>query len=228
MAKLAAMPALNLAPTLSAYVGSWQPKQSLSKQQAMALSAALAHNVGDAFAAMLGGIPLVKAVSGALRPPPKDCVEFGDISVVGAIRPQQFDVAYRPDGLRLVCDTKTLNSKKSVKANYLNMINDLAHEAATADQRSPHAVAAFVVAIPENCVGPHQLNILTTALSRLTGRVAPSAPADAAEAIALVLWDPATGAVNPLVPAQPSIRIDNFHTTIEATYALRYGGYAPH
>ena len=56
--------------------------------------------VGNALAEMLGGIPIKKPKMNSLLPPEPDCVEVGPTRVIGGIRPQNFDVAYRPDGIR--------------------------------------------------------------------------------------------------------------------------------
>ncbi len=47
-------------------------------------------------AIMLGGIPVVRPDSNALIPINPDCVELGPVRVIGGIRPQNFDAAYRP------------------------------------------------------------------------------------------------------------------------------------
>ena len=76
---------------------------------------------GKALATMLGGIPVVAPVSGSLLPPQADCVEVGPARVIGGIRPQNFDVVYRPDGPRVAFDSKTLNDFKSVGKNWQNI-----------------------------------------------------------------------------------------------------------
>lgn len=63
--------------------------------------------VGKALAVMLGDIPVVKPNKNSLVPSLSDCVEIGPCRIVGGIRPQNFDVGYRPDGVRFVYDTKT-------------------------------------------------------------------------------------------------------------------------
>ncbi len=84
--------------------------------------------VGDAFAVMVGGVPVVRPNGNALIPPLADCVEVSTIRVVGGVRPQNFDAAYRPHGLRFAFDAKGLNNLKSVSKNWQNMVNDLATE----------------------------------------------------------------------------------------------------
>jgi hypothetical protein len=49
-------------------------------------------------AVMLGDIPVECPNSNALIPPIPDCVEVGPVRIIGGIRPQNFDAAYRPDG----------------------------------------------------------------------------------------------------------------------------------
>ena len=51
-----------------------------------------------------------------------------------------------------------------------------------------------------------------------------------AEAIALVMWDPATGAIDTDVP-DPNLsrlRWDRFHEYVEQAYVSRYKGLPPH
>ena len=76
--------------------------------------------------------------------------------IIGGVRPQNFDVGYRPDGVRFAFDSKTLNDRKSIGKNWQNMINDLATEATTVHSRFPHAVVAFLVALPEPVVDANQ------------------------------------------------------------------------
>jgi hypothetical protein len=141
--------------------------------------------VGRAVAEMLGGIPVVVPKGGSLTPEYTDCVEVGPVRIVGGVRPQNFDAAYRPDGVRFAYDTKTLNDRDSVRKNWNNMVNDLATEATTVHIRFPHAVVAFLVAIPGPAFAPAQRISITGTLERMTGRVLVNGPAHMAEAIAL-------------------------------------------
>ena len=105
--------------------------------------------VGHALGTMLGGISVLPPASAnALVPPEPDCVEVGPVRIIGAVRPQNFDVGYRPDGVRFAFDSKTLNDLESVRKNYQNMINDLATEATTVHARFPYALVAFMVIVP--------------------------------------------------------------------------------
>lgn len=126
--------------------------------------------VGEALAQMLGGIPIIKPNSTHLTPARPDCVEVGPVRIVGGVRPQNFDVGYRPDGVRFAYDSKTLNDGKSVAKNYQNMINDLATEATTVHSRFPFAVVAFIVVIPAPCLVEPQNSALIGTLERLSGR----------------------------------------------------------
>ena len=108
--------------------------------------------VGNALATMLGGIAIVSPYSNSLTPPQSECVEVGPVRIIGGVRPQNFDVGYRPDGVRFAFDSKTLNGPESVGKNWQNMINDLATEATTVHSRFPHAVVAFMVICPAPCV----------------------------------------------------------------------------
>jgi len=74
--------------------------------------------VGKALATMLGGISIISPHSNSLTPPQSDCVEVGPVRVIGGVRPQNFDVGYRPDGVRFAFDSKTLNDRESVGKNW--------------------------------------------------------------------------------------------------------------
>lgn len=185
--------------------------------------------VGAALATALGGIPVVKPNANHLTPAEPDCVEVGPVRIVGGVRPQNFDVGYRPDGLRFAFDSKTLNDRKSVAKNYQNMINDLATEATTVHSRFPYAVVAFIVVIPAPCLVEPQSSALIGTLERLGGRVGVDEPNQMAEAMALVVWNPATGEILSDRPApDSSIRIERFSESVESVYRSRYKGLPPH
>ncbi len=189
--------------------------------------------VAEPLAEMLGGVPIetVSARSkNPLRPPLADCVERGDVAIVGGIRKQQFDVAYRPDGVRFAFDSKTLNNTKSVGKNWQNMVNDLATEAATVHTRFPLAVVGFLVLVPLPAVGA-ALEPMTWRLDGLGGRVDEHGPSHIAEAMCFALWDPKTGEVSPSVPdprSHPELRIERFSAQVEDAYLSRYAGAPPH
>jgi hypothetical protein len=149
--------------------------------------------------------------------------------VVGGVRPQNFDVGYRPDGIRFAFDSKTLNDVKSVGKNWQNMVNDLATEATTVHTRFPHAVVAFMVVIPAPCLtGSTRLAMIET-LERLTRRTGIDGPSHMAETIALVLWRPEDGMILPDIPTASSIlRIERFSEQVETAYWSRYKGLPPH
>lgn len=185
--------------------------------------------VGESLAAMLGGISIESAVRDRLLPATPDCVEVGPVTVVGAVRVQNYDVGYRPDGARFVFDSKTLNDAASIRKNSLNMINDLATEATTIHARFPTAVVAFLVAFPEPAIASARQTIMIETLERLTGRYLVDEPAHRAEAIAFVLWDPASGEINPAQPPVESpLRLERFSEQIERAYVGRFKGDPPH
>jgi hypothetical protein len=189
--------------------------------------------IAKSLATMLGDIPIALASATRLGPTQADCVELGEIRTVGGVRPQNFDVGYRPDGVRFVSDTKTLNDAKSVGKNYQNMINDLGTEAVTVHTRFPYAVVAFVVVIPDPCLAQPQRSAIMGALERLGRREKGTDPAHLAEAISLVLWDPQTGEIIPDSPSptdvnQSILRLENFSRRIEDAYFNRYAGMPPH
>src|SRR6266852_1013328 len=185
--------------------------------------------VGKALAIMLGGIPIVAPNSAALTPPLPDCVEVGPVRIIGGVRPQNFDVGYRPDGVRFAFDSKTLNDRESIGKNWQNMINDLATEATTVHSRFPHAVVAFMVIYPAPCVSfAHQKATVET-LERLARRSNVDGPLYMAEAISLILWHPSSGTIDTDVPVSSSpLRIEKFSEQVEEAYVSRYKGLPPH
>ncbi len=185
--------------------------------------------LGSALAEMLGGIPVVTARQNGLVPPGPDCVEVGPVTIVGAVRVQSYDVGYRPDGVRFVADSKTLNDAKSVTKNSLNMINDIATEATTVHARFPSAVVAFIIAFPEPAIGLGRQTVMIETLERMTGRMGVEEPAHHAEAVAFVLWDPATGEINPTQPDPDSpLRLERLSAQIERAYVSTFKGDPPH
>lgn len=206
---------------------------SFSKKQGMDFGLTFDNAVGAALATMLGGVdvlsPLGRPEEQALIPPHHDCVEVGPTRVIGGVRPQNFDVAYRPDGVRIAYDSKTLNDSKSIQKNWQNMINDLGTEATTVHTRFPYAVVAFLVAMPKPALKPAQAADLIRTLERLATRRAVIDQAHLAEAIALVVWNPDTGALDAEIPPPDSpLRIEQFSTHIYQAYKERYKGLPPH
>ncbi|MBI2940647.1 MAG: hypothetical protein HYY04_09440 [Chloroflexi bacterium] len=185
--------------------------------------------VASSLAGMLGNIPVVPQTGRALIPPSDDCVEVGEIRMIGGVRPQNFDVAYRPDGVRFAFDAKTLNDLDSVRKNWQNMVNDLSTEATTIHSRFPYAVVSFLVAIPKPCLLAPQRAAIIETLERLARRADVGGPIYLAEAISLVLWDPASGAIDPTIPDPESpSRIERFPQQVQPEYVNRYKGLPPH
>ena len=185
--------------------------------------------VGNALATMLGGIVIVSPHSNSLTPPQSECVEVGPVRVIGGVRPQNFDVGYRPDGVRFAFDSKTLNDRESVGKNWQNMINDLATEATTVHSRFPHAVVAFMVICPAPCVSLALRKATIETLERLAHRSTVGDPFHLAEVISLVLWHPSSGTIDTDIPASSSpLRIEKFSEQVEAAYVNRYKGLPPH
>ncbi len=230
MASLQEMPSIVLPTDKLVAIGKhWNAHDhELPKKQGEELGTIMDTAVGHALAAMLGGIPVVKPKRDALLPPMADCVEVGPTRVIGGIRPQNFDAAYRPDGIRFAYDSKTLNSRESFSKNYQNMLNDLAAEATTVHARFASAIVAFIVAVPGPCLGNHRSNVIA-ALTRLGGRTSPSDDAYKAEAISLFIYDPITGEVDTEWPPPSShLRISRFSEQVEAAYKFRFAGQPPH
>lgn len=185
--------------------------------------------VAESLAEMLGGISVVAPGATALSAPEDNCVEMGHVRVIGGVRPQNFDVGYRPDGLRFAYDSKTLNDEKSIRKNWQNMINDLATEATTVHTRFPHAVVAFAVVIPEPCIAETQRKAMIETLERLARRVSVRNDAHMAEAISLVLWNPEDGTIDHKIPHSTSpLRLEKFSEQVEVVYVARYKGLPPH
>lgn len=205
---------------------------AFEKAQQMAFGSIFDNAVGRAVAAMLGGLPIVtpgSSRSTSLQPEEPNCVEVGPVRVVGGIRPQNFDVGYRPDGVRFAFDSKTLNDTSSIRKNWQNMVNDLGTEATTVHTRFPYAVVAFMVVIPRPALMRAQELDLIRTLERLGSRNDVLDQAHLAEAISLVIWNPETGEIDPLSPAAGSpLRIEVFMERIHRAYVNRYKGLPPH
>lgn len=208
----------------------WLQQSSFAKKAGMDFGTLLDSSVGDALAVMLGGVPIMVPNQNQLQPSMSDCVEVGPVRIVGGVRPQNFDVGYRPDGVRIAFDSKTLNDHNSVGKNWQNMINDLATEATTVHTRFPSAVVGFIVAIPMPCMPPGaRTNSIVGTLTRLGGRRLVDEPAHRAEAMGLVIWDPATGNVDPGLPDPTSpLRIERFSDQVQHAYHDRFQGLPPH
>ena len=198
------------------------------KSQAMEFGHLFDQAFGAALATMLGGIPVVTPHAKALTPPHPDCVEVGTTRVIGGIRPQNYDAAYRPDGPRVVFDSKTLNDEISIRKNWQNMINDLASEAATLHTRFPFCIVAFIVVLPDPAVPGRQLRAIASTLQRLGSRKDELDQHHLAEAIALVLWNPHDGTTMEPPAPYSSIRLGNLHHSVQTAYADRYRHLPPH
>ena len=178
---------------------------------------------------MLGGVDVEQPNSNAILPEYDDCVEVGPVRIVGGVRPQNFDVGYRPDGVRFAFDSKTLNDTKSIGKNWQNMINDLATEATTVHSRYPYAVVGFMVIYPRPAVTNTQLAATIGTLERLGGRRLVDEAEHRAEAMSLVVWEPTSGTISASVPPKDSpVRIERFSEQVETTYVERYKGLPPH
>lgn len=242
MASSLAMPALASMPPvhvdqadLARFGARWQANGgSLSRtppESSSELGQLFDSAVGRALAVMLGGIPIVKPKASALTPSPSNCVEVGPVTIVGGVRPQRYDVGYRPDGPRFAFDSKTLNDTESVSKNFLNMVNDLATEATTVHTRFPYALVAFMFIVPRPCLAERSRKAAAAidTLDRLARRDHFDDPEHLAEAIAVVVWDPDTGTIDPEIPSPDShLRLERFSPIVERIYVARYEGLPPH
>jgi hypothetical protein len=208
----------------------WLSKKALSKKSGMDFGSLIDRAVGTSLAAMLGDILLLTPNQNQLQPASPDCVEVGHVRVVGGVRPQNFDVGYRPDGVRIAFDSKTLNDHQSVGKNWQNMVNDLATEATTVHSRFPSAVVAFIVAIPTPCLSPgSRTNAIVGTLTRLGARELVDEMSHRAEALSLVAWNPDTGEIDADMPDPGSrLRIERFSEDLSRTYYDRFQGLPPH
>lgn len=226
------MPPIAVPSSLQASGQDWtQGGEKFTKKQSMDFGKALDTAVGESLAVMLGDIPITVPNQNQLQPSQPDTVEVGPVRIVGGVRPQNFDVGYRPDGVRIAFDSKTLNDNDSVGKNWQNMINDLATEATTVHSRFPTAVVGFIVCIPLPCLANNasRTGAMVGTLTRLGGRVLVDEPFHRAEALSLLLWDPATGQIDTKLPDPSSpLRIERFHGQMYAAYQDRYQGLPPH
>jgi hypothetical protein len=209
--------------------GQGKNPECFDRQQSVNFAAFIDVEFAKSLTVMLGGIPVERASGNALIPPIPDCVEVGSVRIIGGIRPQNFDAAYRPDGPRVVFDSKTLNDLKSVGKNWQNMVNDLATEAATVHTRFPYALVAFIVIIPKPALGSKQEADIIRTLERLGSRKDVLDQTHLAEALSLIIWHPETGEIDPSVPSQDSnLRLEKFSDTLYPHYLNRYKGLPPH
>ncbi|MBM4463256.1 MAG: hypothetical protein FJ012_07950 [Chloroflexi bacterium] len=203
--------------------------KAFDRRQSVNFASFIDRSLANSLAVMLGGIPVIAAKVGALTPLHPDCVEIRNVRVIGGIRPQNFDVVYRPDGPRIAFDSKTLNDEKSVRKNWQNMINDLATEATTVHTRFPFAIVAFAVVIPRPALASQQEADIIRTLERLGTRRDVLDQSQLAEAISLIVWDPATGAIDANTPTGTSIlRVEKLSATLFLQYLNRYKGLPPH
>jgi len=239
MAELFSMPRIRLNDTaMQSWGQTWlgtttetgtKEPERFDKKQGINFGYEIDQAVGKSLAVMLGNIPIERPQMKSLQSKIPDCVEVGPSRIVGGIRPQDFDVAYRPDGPRIVYDSKTLNDSESVGKNWRNMINDLATEASTVHTRFPYCLVGFIVVIPRPALSEkYEIDIIRT-LERLGTREKVLDEPHLAEAISLIVWDPNTGNIDPIVPLPASnIRLEQFPQRFYDKYLERYKGLPPH
>lgn len=234
MATLAPMPPISILQTeLAQFGAAWQQNGGRLSRTPPRSSGELGRlfdvAVGQSLATMLGSIPIVTPAATALIPSLPDCVEVGPVRIVGGVRPQNFDVGYRPDGIRFAFDSKTLNDQESIGKNWQNMINDLATEATTVHSRFPHALVAFMVIFPAPCISVAHRRATIETLERLARRTSVDGAPYLAEAISLIVWNPSDGSLDASIPlASSPLRIEQFSTQVESVYVSRYKGLPPH
>ena len=200
------------------------------KKDAMDFANYLDSTTAECLSQFLGGIPIQFAKQNHLTPiDGRVCVELGEITICGGVRQQNFDVAFRPDGPRIIVDSKGLNATKSIQKNWQNMINDIATEATTVHLRYPYAITSFVIALPKQALRDSQRADIINTLERMAGRDLPHYPPSLSEIITLMIWDVDTGEVDPEYPHPDSpLRVEKFSEILERTYCSRYKGLLPH
>jgi len=230
MALLENMPPIRIShEALAPWAEKWAVNRAFSKKEGMDFGGVFDAEVGTALATMLGNVEVITPNQNELMPKKPNAVEVGPVRVVGGIRPQNYDVGYRPDGVRFVFDSKTLNDVNSVGKNFQNMVNDLSTEATTAHVRFPYAVVAFMVIIPTPCFTGATRTRFTRVLERLGGRDSPIDEAHKTEAISLVLWRPEDSTIDSEWPPSGSpLRIEEFSVRVQTQYKDRYDGMPPH
>ena len=230
MALLEDMPRIEVPPEdIGPWGETWLVNRAFSKKEGMDFGVVFDEHVGRALAAMLGGVEIITPRQRDLLPANADAVEVGPVRIIGGIRPQNYDVGYRPDGVRFAFDSKTLNDTRSVGKNFQNMVNDLGTEATTVHTRFPYTVVGFLVAIPSPCFTGAIRVRFTRMLDRLLGRDSPIDLAHKAEAVSLVLWDPETATIDPDWPEPGSLlRLERFSEQVQRQYYERYDGMPPH
>jgi CO dehydrogenase/acetyl-CoA synthase delta subunit len=208
--------------------GQTKAEYSFDRQQSVNFASFIDFAFGTAISKMLGNEVAVPA-GNSLLPVSPDIVEVGPVRIVGGVRPQNFDAAYRPDGPRIVFDSKTLNEEKSIGKNWQNMINDLGTEATTVHTRFPYSLVIFFVVLPKPALNIKQEKDIIRTLERLSTRKNVLDQPHLAEAIAMVVWDPHTGEIDKNVPESASnLRLEKIHRIIEEVYLDRYKGLPPH
>jgi hypothetical protein len=105
MAQLAPMPVIEIEPAqLIPFGNTWSANNGDLTRTPPYSSSELGRlfdaAVANAVATMLGNIPIVVPNAYHLIPPQADCIELGSTRIIGGVRPQNFDVGYRPDSVR--------------------------------------------------------------------------------------------------------------------------------
>lgn len=241
MAELRSMPQLEISTddlqlwgrrwldTTNDISGKNKNSEAFDKMQGMRFAGFVDMAFGKALAEMLGGIDIENPRATSLIPAKPDCVEVGTVRVIGGVRPQNFDAGYRPDGPRVVFDSKTLNDKDSIRKNWQNMVNDLGTEATTIHTRFPYAIVAFIVMLPKPALDPKQSHDIIRTLERLSTRRSVIDLPHLAESISLIVWDPETGMICDETPGdESSLSYKKIPSVIETVYNDRYKGLPPH
>jgi|ERR1044071_6609855 hypothetical protein len=202
------------------------PKQPFrfDKKQGMDFAAFFDQGFAEAFAAMVD-VPVRSR-----KEKNTNCVELGDVLVVGPGIKQNYDVGYGPNGRgpRMVFDSKTLNDRTSIGKNWRHMYHVLNGESAIVHDSYPYCLSSYIVVVPTPALDLTQQRDIISALRRLGIRQHRDDALHLAEAVALVIWNPYDGSINQDIPIEPNLRLDTLSQRIYRIYADRYGDTPPH
>ncbi|MBI3747442.1 MAG: hypothetical protein HY262_01130 [Chloroflexi bacterium] len=214
----------NSSPTLDAYVAAvseyYRRSRSLAagtkKRSQLVLGAAL----GRAAATELR------------RRLPRLTARTTETAVAGALRVVKADVSefHKLDGLRLAIEVKPINL--AVGRAIWNRFGDIRTFAVNLHIKFPFAVVGGILAIPtfewkegRELTTDHLIRRATERLARSAGRRNEGDPPHLLEGVAVVAYDPHSGAISDELPAQGTgLRWEEFIDAMVAAYVARFEG----
>jgi hypothetical protein len=156
----------------------------------------------------------------------------GELEVAGALRSARADVSesHQLDGLRLAVEIKPVNL--AVGRAIWNRFGDVRAFAVNIHLKFPFAVVAGVLTVPTwewSATGTSKsptLHIIDRLVRRLQRTRRRETEADAPhllEAVTVVVYDPDTGHLNPVLPPPGyGLRWDEFVSIVAETYEIRF------